>query len=63
MTDPAVTRSDLLDAGWQRSFVGAWLSPAGDRVVSEADALREVTRERILGSKRWQTTTARPEES
>jgi hypothetical protein len=40
-----MTPQDLLARGWMRTFPGFWLSPNGLRIVSEADAIAEITGE------------------
>jgi hypothetical protein len=46
---PDVTPEDLFNRGWRQVAVidrRAWISPDGERIVAESDALAEVAQER-----------------
>ena len=45
MTTPEPTPPNPVDFGYARSFPGFLLAPGGARLVSEADAIREITGE------------------
>ena len=43
MTTPEPTPPNPTDFGYSRSFPGLLLAPGGLRLVTEADAIREIT--------------------